>query len=211
VPKADSQPPDATPHDVSLAIWDLASPVTPGSRSKIKVGARCSHGCSLAGEVIHIQNDEGLNVADATVGTDLWPGTSALHWTEIGIPAPTTVGTHMWRAVLEPVNAEPVHTRTEFPFRYIAVAAPEHSVTLRVIGKDDNAPLAGVEVRLGVFRCSTDDAGVARLEVPGGSYHFAVWKLGYEAHAKTVEVSSDVNISVELIAAPEPDQEYWMG
>jgi hypothetical protein len=68
-------------------------------------------------------------------------------------------------------------------------------------------------VRLGVFRASTDAAGLASLELPGGAYQLNVWKSRYETPPRTVEVGKDLMIRVEALIAPEkdPDDErVWM-
>src|SRR5947207_207755 len=64
---------------------------------------------------------------------------------------------------------------------------------------------------LGPHRGSTDDLGSAKVELPKGAYDLIVWKPGYRALEKAVEVTADTTVQVEIELEPEPEQEYWMG
>ena len=41
-------------HKTSLAVWDLASPVVVGRPGKMKVGAKCSAGCTLTDHEVEV-------------------------------------------------------------------------------------------------------------------------------------------------------------
>ncbi len=149
---------DVTPHKISLAVWDLQSPLVVGRSAKMKVGAKCSAGCPLTGQDAEIHNRTEVR-GRGTLGPTPWPGTSALKVTE----------------------------------------------------KKTDVPVRDVEVRLGPHRGSTDDLGSAKVELPKGAYDLVVWKLGYRALEKAVEVTADTTVQVEIELDPEPEQEYWMG
>ena len=85
----------------------------------------------------------------------------------------------------------------------------EHRVTLEVIDKESGLPLGGVELRLGRFRGTTNDVGIAHVNVPGGLYDVGTWKNGYEMVSMTVDISRDTAVRLELAAAPIPEQHYW--
>jgi hypothetical protein len=39
--------------------------------------------------------------------------------------------------------------------------------------------------------------------VPSGTYDLAVWKAGFEATSKAIEIAADLNVQFELIRLPE--------
>ena len=82
---------------------------------------------------------------------------------------------------------------------------------MKVTEKKTDVPVRDVEVRLGPHRGSTDDLGSAKVELPKGAYDLIVWKPGYRALEKAVEVTADTTVQVEIELEPEPEQEYWMG
>ena len=50
------------------------------------------------------------------------------------------------------------------------------------------------ELRLGAYRAMTGQAGLAQIRMPKGTYELHVWKVGYEAPPRTVEIDDDVSI-----------------
>jgi hypothetical protein len=103
-----------------------------------------------------------------------------------------------------------MHQQATSVVPFIACGSPEHPVTLHVVDKTSGAPLAAVELRLGVFRTATNDAGNACVVLPRGTYDVGCWKYGYEMASKTVVIAADAIIHVEMTAAREPEQPYWM-
>lgn len=65
-------------------------------------------------------------------------------------------------------------------------------------------------MRLGVYRTASDERGVAKLELPKGSYSLSVWKVGYENFSTALEVTNTMTVDVEIALEPEPEQPYWM-
>jgi len=102
------------------------------------------------------------------------------------------------------------HEPATSSFRFIAVRPPEHRVALKVVDKDTGVPLDAVELRLGMFRVTTDEKGIAQVEVSGGTYDVTAWKLGYEILSRSVLVAADVSIQLEVAAAVDREQPYWM-
>ena len=203
-----SKPEDVASHETSLAVWDLASPVVTGRRATLKVGAACSCGCDLTGTAVAIHTEAGRPVGSGTLGAAPWPGTSALYWTELDFAAPDTEGSYSW--TLQAAAPEPLHQQGSSSFRFITVNPPEHRVTLKVVERQTGAPIDAVELRLGIFRATTNEAGVAQVEVPGGAYDVTAWKIGYEILSSKAEVAGDMSIQLEVAAAPDPEQPYWM-
>jgi len=201
---------DVEPHNTSLAIWDIPCPVVMGRSSKMKVGVRCSAGCPLTGQQIEVHNETGATKATGRVGAAAWPGTSGLYWTDLDFTAPDTEGTHSWAVRFTAHELELPHEPAFSAFSLIIVKPPEHTVTVKVTEKDTQTPVQHAEVRLGVYRAATDETGLAKVELPKGTYELNVCKIPYETFSEPVEVTEDVTLSIDVVAAVEPQQEYWM-
>ena len=195
-------------HQPCLAVWDLASPVVIGRRATLKVGIACPSGCDLAGTRVDMYTETGTRVGGGCVGSVPWPATTALYWAELEVPAPGTEGDHAW--TLRAAVSAPPHEDATSIVRVVASRPPEHRVTLEVVEQGSGAPLAGVELRLGRFRVATNDAGIAYLEVPGATYEVWAWKIGYDVHSCSAQVAADTTIHLEVAAAAEMEQPYWM-
>ena len=205
-PIASPEPGDA--HTTSLAVWDLASPVIAGRRATLKVGVACPCACDLTGTRIDVYTEAGTRVGGGSLGQARWPGTAALHWAELDVAAPETEGDHAWRVEASP--PEPSHGQAVSSLRVVASRPPEHRVTLEVIEQGSGVPVSGIELRLGGFRAATNDAGIAQVEVPGGSYEVCAWKIGYDLLSRTTRIAGDTTIQLEVAVTPEPEQPYWM-
>jgi hypothetical protein len=239
-----SAPDEASPHHISLAIWDLASPVVAGRRTVLKVGVSCSCGCDVSATCIELRDVTQTKIGSGVLGPEPWPGTRALYWTEVNVPAPDTAGEHAWSVHATPPNVAPpnaslpnttqsylnttqsyvvsgfsrtlsgrtniTHDPATSTIRIVVVAAPQHRVTLAVTEKKSGAPAAGVELRLGPFRGTTDERGIAYIDVPSGSYETVAWKVGFDLLTCTAHVSADTRLSLELVATLQPEQPYWM-
>jgi hypothetical protein len=199
---------DVPSHETGLAVWDLASPVVAGRRAALKVGAACSRGCDLRGTAIAVLTETGRKVGSGTLGPTPWPGTNALYWAELDVAAPDTEGTYSW--ALQATAPEPPHERVSSRLCFVAVNPPEHRVTIKVVERQTGAPVDAVELRFGVFRAATNEAGDAQVEVPGGTYDVTAWKIGYEILSSRADVAADMSIQLEVAAAADPDQPYWM-
>jgi len=196
------------PHEISLAVWDLASPVVAGRRATLKAGASCPSGCDLTGTRIDIYDESGARVGGGRLGPAPWPETAALYWAELDVAAPEGDGDHAWS--VHASAPETLHGSATAVVSVVAVSPPEFRVTVEVSEQGSGVPLAGVELRVGRFRAATDEQGHARVEVPGGTYELCAWKLGYAMLSRTTHVAADTTIRLEVAAASEPDQPYWM-
>jgi hypothetical protein len=194
-------------HGTSLAIWDLSSTVVAGRRPRLKVGVSCTSGCDLSGTPVDVYNIAGERVGTGTLGSAPWPATAALYWAELDLAAPEREG-----ELSLDIHAKPTmpHAEATSGVTFVVSRAPEHRVTLHVIDKTTGAPLGGVELRLGRFRATSNDKGIAQVEVPGGSYDVGTWKNGYEVLSRTVDITRPTTIHLELAAIPESEQPYWM-
>jgi hypothetical protein len=189
------------PHTISMAVWDVPSPVVMNSSFKVKVGIKCSAMCQLTGHLVEIRNEAGDGVGEGTLGEAPWPGTSSLYWTEVALAAPPSEGVPSWTVRFAAEELALAHEATSAAFTFRTAKAPENRVTIKIIAKGTGVALEDVEVRLGAYEVFTDERGLTTVEVPKGTYDLTIRKDGYEAQPITVEVSDDVTVQVEALTA----------
>lgn len=217
-----------TPHSTKIAVWGVPSPVVVNRRFSATVGLKCSAGRSPAGRWITVRNEAGADMGRARVGETPEPGTSALYASEVTLEAPAEEGVHTWTAAVDGAQPDtapphdpaaeeesaPGHADATATFGFRTVAPPEHRVTVTVLDRDTGTPLAGAEVRVGVYRGTTGAGGQAHVAVHAGSYDLYVRKAGYHPHAGNVPpVSGDVSLEVaaaRVTDADLDDEQVWM-
>jgi len=201
----------ARPHATSLAVWDMPVPVVAGERFTIKVGAKSSADCRLDGQEIEICDETGAVAGRATLQDSPWPGTSALYWTQVELIAPGHEGLSSWSARFAPAGLESAHDETSSQFHVAVVRPPEHTVAVKVIEKESGALVGDVQVRLGAYRGATDQSGLAQIRVGKGRYDLHIWKVGYEAPGRSLEIIDDVAVEIEAVALPPEDPDALWG
>jgi hypothetical protein len=191
------------PHQTSLAVWGVPSPVRTGSRFLVTVGVKSSGACELNGGGVEVFDETGAVVGHGTLGDTPWQGTSGLYWTEIGLTAPPREGTYSWAVAFPAQRLELPHDGSAASFGFAAVGPPAHKLTVKVTEGGGAVPIADVQVALGPYRAATDVAGVANLEIPAGRFDLAVWKSGFEYAPTNVEIAADVSLQVEMKRLPQ--------
>lgn len=147
------------------------------------------------------------------LGSTPWPGTSALHVTQVDLFAPEATRISSWSIWLTDLELELAHTEACAALSFRTVDAPEHEVEIEVVDEGTGRPLQKADVRLGPYRASTDETGVARFEVVAGSYDLVVRKSGFAAARRSFEVAQDLVIRVcaQAVTERNPDDEkVWM-
>jgi hypothetical protein len=201
------------PHPTSMAVWAVPAPAVVGRRFTVTVGVRCSEQCRLAGQRVEICDEAGVAHGDGRLGDTPWPGTSALYVAEVELTAPVSEGMCTRSARFASGQAALAHEDASAAFSFRTAPLPEHRVTVKVTDRESNRPLDQVDVRLGLYRASTDASGLACLEVPGGNYELDAWKVGYTASPRSVQVAEDLMLHVEASSTPETDPDearVWM-
>jgi hypothetical protein len=202
---------NAVPHATSLAVWAVPSPMAMGQSFAIKAGAKSSAAMALAGGKIEVRDESDAVVARGWLGETPLPGTSALYWTEIELPAPLREGLHEWSVKLDPGELALAHEGAATTFSASIVRPPEHRLAISVIERDTAAPIANAQVRLSAFQATTDPSGLAVVDLPRGVYELNVWKAGHEAPARTVTVNESMSVAVEVVTVPEEDPDAaWL-
>jgi hypothetical protein len=182
----------------SLAVWDIPATVVAGENFSIKAGASLPGG-GLRGRRIEVRDAGGTVIAAAELGATPWPGTDALVWSELAVPAPAQHGVASLSVRLDGVDAAQSSSR----FNVMVTPPPAHTVTIHVIIPETGKPLAGAEIRLGAYRAVTDADGEAKMRVAAGGYDLRVWKVGFDAPATHMEVGSDAIVRLEAVIVPE--------
>ena len=201
--------PRSESHKTSLAVWDVPSPVVVNDRLNVKVGAACSAACCLSGEPVSILDERGAVVSSGHLGGAPWPDTTSLYWVDVEVPGPGRVGSHCWSVTFAPAGQAP-HECATATFGFVAVAPPEHRISVSVVDQMTGVPMPLVEVRLGPYKASTDDRGLAEIDVAGAAYELTAWKVGYASASRNVQVTGSTTFHIELLSAPEPERPYWM-
>jgi len=198
------------PQATSLAVWGVPSPVVAGRRFTVQVGAKSTANCALAGRAIEICDHAGAVAARGILGDATLPGTRGLYWTEIGLIAPENTGVTTWSVRFEASELDLPHDSAAAQFGIAVVPAPQHVLSVRVIEQATAAPVADAELRLvepelGAYRGTTGPAGLAEIALPKGRYELNVWKAGYQAPPRPVEVATDAFVQVEALLVPDED------
>ena len=201
------------PHPTSIAVWSVPAPVVVNRPFTVSVGVKCSVGCQLTGQLIVVRDAAGIDIGKGRLGETPARGTSALYETVVNLVAPGEEGVYSWIATFADTESARLHQDTSATFSFRAARPPEHSVTVAVLEKNTAGPIENVQVRLGVYRASTDDRGRATLEVPRGKHDLNLRKVGYETVSKTVEVTENITIEVRAVCVPDTDpddEQVWM-
>jgi hypothetical protein len=196
------------PHGTSLAVWDIPSPVPVGERLRVKVGAKSTGECALAGAKVEIRDASGARLGCAALGDAPLPQTRALYFAEVELTAPAQAGMITLTAALAADGATLPHTGASTTFTLTAVAPPAHRLTVATIEAESRAPLEDVQIGCGPYRAATDAGGLAHLATAGGRYELAVWKPDFTADPITVEISHDMRVEVALTRLP-PERTAW--
>jgi hypothetical protein len=191
------------PHQTSLAVWAVPSPVRTGSRFSVTVGVKSSGGCELKAAGVEVSDETGAVIGRGTLGDTPWQGTSGLYWTEIALTAPPREGTYSWAVAFPAQGLKLPHDESGASFGFAAVGPPAHRLTVNVTESEGAVPIADVQVALGPYRAATDAAGVANLEIPAGHFGLAVWKSGFEYAPTNLEIAGDVSLQVEMKRLPQ--------
>ena len=197
----------ARPHATSMAVWDVPSPVVLNADFNLKVGVGCSSACNLAGRAVEIYDHQGIKVAGCNLGDLPWSATGALYWVEAPLKAPAAGGCYQWTVKFPKPDLELAHEGTAHTFTFGTAEPPEHDVTVEVIDQNTGTPIRNADVTLHSsgtpYGNRTDDAGIARLNVPKGEYHLYVYKRFYEDFQTTADISGDLSVKAELLPAPD--------
>jgi hypothetical protein len=189
------------PHATTMAVWDTPAPAVVNSPFTVKVGVKCSAGCSLCGHLVEVRDESGVAVGHSALRLETWPESDSLYWTEIVLPAPLTPQVQRWTAVFTPVGLTLPHDEACSSFTFRTDKPPDHRVTIHVVARDSGAPLQDVEVRIGQYELFTDAKGIGSILVPKGAYDLEIRQDGYRASPISVTIDDDTTVTIEALRA----------
>ena len=200
-------------HTTRVVVWDVPVVVEPGAAFRVKVGVKCAAECSSAGRLVEIRDAEGQVVASGSVGDVPWPGTTALHYAELELRAPSVEGLHAREALVVAAAddaRELTHEVASAQFQIRAVRAPECRLKVIAVDARSHAPVPGAKVVVHPYHALTNAEGVAELRVPKGTYRLLVSGRDRFPFRSDGEIDSDVTIEAELDEDFGPsDAELW--
>ena len=194
-----------TPQATSLAVWDVPSPVVADTGFVIKAGAKSTASVALAGRAIEVCAETGDIAGRGVLSDAPLLDTGALYWTDIQLKAPRTEGMVTWSARFEASELNLPHDGATTSFSVAVVRPPEHVLSVRVIEQATARPIPDVELRLGAYRGTTGASGLAEIALPKGRYELRLWKVGFEAPPRPVEIGADAFVEIEALVVPEED------
>jgi hypothetical protein len=192
------------PQATSLAAWDVPSPVIAGARFTIRAGAKSAGDCALAGQAIEVCDGDGV-VARGVLGDAPLPGTAALYWTALDCTAPAEPGLASWSVRFAADGVALPHEGAAVTFSLAVVPAPECRLIVKVVEQESSAPIADVALRLGAYRATTSETGVAEIALPKGRYELQAWKVGYDAPPRPIALDADAVVEIAATVVPEED------
>jgi hypothetical protein len=195
-------------HAMSVHVWDVPYATGAGERFSLKVGVKCSAGCDLTGRQLSIFDHGGARVAGGSLDADVWPGTSALYFTELELKVPLRTGDHQWRVAIPASDTGVLHAAGSSGFTVKVVAAPDCEVTVEAFNRDRQTPVEGAHVLMHPYRAFTDANGAAKLKVSKGRYRLFVSGFNYIAFEDSIDVAADVTVRAELAVEPEGQEDY---
>ena len=190
-------------HKTSLAVWDVPSPVVIGERYICRVGAKCASGCDLAGREVEVQDESGVRLAAVLLGAAALPGSSGLFWSEVELPAPVAEGVFAHTVGLIANSLPLPHEPSSFGFSFATVKPSRRRLMVKVVEEGSGTPVPDAQVSLGPYRGSTDASGQAVVAVADGPYDLLIWKVGFEAPPRALQVEEDLTIRVEAEVLPD--------
>jgi hypothetical protein len=200
-----------SPHNARVVVWDVPATIECGEPFNVKMGVQCASACRPDGWTIEVRDQAGDQRASAPTGPEPWPDTTGLHYVQVELIAPDTVGLHTWEA-RAPVNALVVpHTEGVARFGVRTVPAPACLVTVVAVDTESDTPVEGAKVVAHPYRTVTDRHGVATLRVPVGEYRLFVSGKHYFPFRQDCDVAADVTVHADLAVDRElSDADIWV-
>ena len=191
----------ATLHQMSLAVWDIPTPVRPASASPSRSARSRRPAAGSAAARIEVLDGEGV-VAAGHLGDAPWPGTDALFWAEVELRAPNAPGlvtlTVRFDAAELASPTWPLRPRSMSP----SLRSPNIRLTVKVTG-------TGLRSRT---PCSPRPhprhhrrLGRGHDQLAKGRYELVVWKAGYEMPVTPIDVDAFVADRCRAPNGTDPD------
>jgi hypothetical protein len=192
-------------HIPRVQVWGMPSAIPACERFRMKVGIKCTSACNLAGCIVTVFDQGGVEAATGLLREAPSPGTTALYFTEIEATAPGSVGSHEWRAATPASESGVPHAAGELTFAIKVVGVPDYEITIEAFDQDKGTPIKGLHVMLYPYRALTGEDGIARMKVVRGSYKLYISGLNYIPYEDIVDATGDVTLRAPLALEPKKD------
>ncbi|MCL2137679.1 MAG: hypothetical protein FWH40_09250 [Coriobacteriia bacterium] len=193
-------------HSTSMAVWDVPDPVESQSVFTVRVGAKCSNGCSIARTLVSIF-DAGRQLGSGYLGEAVFSDKLDLYWADIEVVAPVEAGHYQWEAVLSASEAESaasgeaaaVHLQATARFNVNVALAAEHSLTVTIVGQDTQEAPGRTRVILLPYRGYANENGVYTAKVAAGTYELLLVADRYDDFRATIDITGETEFRAELV------------
>ena len=193
------------PQPTSLAVWDVPTSVVMGATFTVRAGAKSAADASLANCAIELLDEADAVVGRGRFGAIAFAGTGALYWCDVELVAPRREGLADFTVRFAADGTELPHHGSTTSFRVAIVREPEHVLNVKVTEQATSAPIADVELRLGAYHGTTDGSGLAQIAIPRGSYELHLWKVGFEAPSRVLDICGNAFVEIAATAVHEED------
>ena len=94
--------------------------------------------------------------------------------------------------------------QTDLSFR--VGPALKHVATVRVLHVGSEGPIPNVEVRCGFYKGITNESGVAKISLPGGTFEITTRKDGFKSKPFTIVVSGDLDVNIPVTKVQKSEE-----
>jgi hypothetical protein len=196
---------DYRPHALSLAVWDIPTPVGEGEAITLKVGAKCNNDCLLAGTVLSVRDGQDGPLTDVTLGTEPWAGSKALYWAEATFEAPTKTGAHTYHVRSD---SQGDHAASQTSFSFFVVQKPSCTLSITLKDQATAAPIPSAYASLHPYTAITDENGLASVPAVPGEGKLNMGAEGYELRQLDIVVTGDAALTLTLTAKPVYEEDF---
>ncbi|MDR0347158.1 MAG: carboxypeptidase-like regulatory domain-containing protein [Coriobacteriales bacterium] len=196
---------DYYPHALSLAVWDVTSPVASGEIVTAKAGAKCNNDCPLTETILNLYDAQGEHLASAALGSEPWAKSRALYWTEFAFQAPTETGIYTYRVRNDNVEN---HRPAQIEFSFLVAPKPDCTLSVTLSDKESKEPIPSATVSFHPYRARTDEEGHALLQALTGQGKLSVSAVGYQHQQIDLVVTGDTTLSLMLEPKPAYEEDF---
>jgi hypothetical protein len=118
------------------------------------------------------------------------------------VAAPSTEGVFHRTVHFSSPELKLPHESSSAAFTFRKAKSPEHTVTVEIVDTDTHAPLQNADVQMNVYKGMSGENGVAKVDVPKGTYELAVSVNDYYPYLTSVDVADNVSMKIELKTIP---------
>ena len=189
-------------HRIILSVWGVQSLAVRGETFTVKIGAKCTAGCSMAGLPVTVWDENREQAAAGNIGGEIWPQTKAVYWAEVEMRAPEDTGAHTWFVDCGAGYFEREHETDPVTFGFRVSPPLDSEVTIKVVDQYNKKPIVKANIMLGLQRAVTDESGLVKLKTAGGEQKVYAEKEDYRLHEAVADITGNTEITIEMVYAP---------